>query len=140
MKFSTKYENHACELAGEDFSAEFCGCCTRSEFADDCDINMIMSRYVRTGVLDHLNNASALFADVSALGDYTTLASSLESAQEAFMQLPAAIRKAMGNDPANFESFVSDSSNNELLKMHGLIVPAVTPEIEIESPEIEKTE
>lgn len=40
---------------------------------------------------------------------------------QAFERLPVDLRKAMGNDIRNLESFLSDPNNKELLTQHGLI-------------------
>lgn len=109
--FSSKYSHHSAELAGIDCSAESFGNAVRSEFAQDCDINLIMSRYVKTGVIEHLNPLVSSFSDVSSLGDYSAMRFALSAAEDAFMQLPARVRELVGNDPARFLDFVSDPAN-----------------------------
>lgn len=122
MKFSSMYSNHAKELAGVDCSFESFGSLVRSEFQDECDINRIMDRYISTGVIEHVSNAIPVFSDVSELGDYTTLRLKLNLASNAFMELPAKLRDMMSNDPANFEPFLADPSNRDLLVSYGVFL------------------
>lgn len=140
MKFSSAYDNHAASLAGFDCSEPTCGSLTRSEFVQDCDINAIMARYVRTGILDHATSLIPAFADVSALGDYATLKGKLEIASNAFLELPAKLRDMVGNDPANFLSFVADPENSSVLAEYGLIDKVLDVGDDIPPTKAEETE
>lgn len=68
-------------------------------FKDECDINMIMSRFVKSGTFDHLNDRPARYADVSTIGDYRDVLARVASVEEDFASLPSHVRKQFGNDP-----------------------------------------
>lgn len=124
MQILSKYKNLAGQIVGRDCSKARFGSLVRSEFRDDCDINKIMARFTKTGLITHLNTAQAAFADVSELGDYTAIHNRLLAAQEAFMSLPAHIRKDMDHDPSKFEAYLADPENADKLLKAGLLVQA----------------
>lgn len=93
----------------------------RQSEAEGCDINVIMKRYEKTGLLPQVVGGAAFFADVSELGDYRTVVENIRLAEAAFGQLPADLRSRFRNDVAEFLDFVSDPANaGELVKL-GLV-------------------
>ncbi len=111
---------------------------TRQSEAKATDINEIMARYERTGVLP-VSNRQAFFADVSKMGDYREAIEQVRMAEDAFMRVEAKVRERFGNDPAQFLDFVSDPGNRAEMVELGLIedemgvppAPAVEPEIPV---------
>lgn len=98
---------------------------TRQEFADECDINVIMARYEKTGQLP-ANNAEPMYVDFTSVP--TNLMDTMrfmDEAQAAFMTLPAKVRKEFDNDPAMFVDFAGDPENLDQMRAWGL---APTPE------------
>jgi phage internal scaffolding protein len=96
---------------------------TRQEFADDCDINNLMAKYEKTGVINHFNSGTPQFVDYSALPDLQNSLTVLADARAAFMQLPAHIRRDFDNDPVEFVNFASDKTNLNQLREWGLAPP-----------------
>lgn len=97
---------------------------TRQEFADDCDINSIMSRYEATGIMNTPFAKEGLhYADYSNVPDLMTAMSVLSDAQDAFMTLPASVRRQFDNDPVEFVAFASDSANLDQMRLWGLAPP-----------------
>lgn len=107
---------------------------TRQSEAKYADINLIMKKYEKTGVLPPATR-QGFFADVSNVGDYRDALHRVQAADAYFMQLPAEYRKRFDNDPATFLDFVSDPDNIPELETMGLIqreptqnnTPAETP-------------
>lgn len=92
---------------------------TQQQFKDDCDINKIMARFVKTGVLDHLRKEPGEYAFASA----DTFRDSMEivaTANSMFEALPSQIRNFFENDTANFLSFTSDPKNLPKMQEMGL--------------------
>lgn len=87
---------------------------------DDCDINKIMARYKKLGVLPP-ETAVKQFIDVSNIGDYHSSMNAILAAQDAFMQLDARIREAFENDPALLIAALEDPSQKEKLVSLGLV-------------------
>lgn len=93
---------------------------TRQSEKDSCDINVIMRKYQKTGVLP-VKDREAFFADVSQMGDYQEAIERVRMADEAFMAMPAKLRKKFENDPAVFLDFCSNPDNRDELVELGLI-------------------
>lgn len=108
---------------------------TQQQFKAECDINRIMDRYLRTGVLsDPLSQRKpGTYGDFSELGDYMENMNKVVEAQNMFEALPARIRERFANNPANMIEFVMDSSNRDeavklgLLQIKEQIKDTVTP-------------
>lgn len=92
----------------------------KQSFRDECDINNIMSQYVATGLLEHVNERAALYDDFSGF-DFARSMNVVAKANEMFADLPAEVRKRFNNDPVAFVEFVQDDENRpEAIKL-GLI-------------------
>lgn len=99
----------------------------RQDFAEECDINVLMSKYQKTGLLPSLNRGSPMYGDYSDVPDYMTALNTVRDANEAFAALPATVRRRFENDPAQFVAFATDSANaDELVKM-GLATKRAAP-------------
>lgn len=86
---------------------------TKQSFANETNINTIVARYQKTGMISRVEDNPGIFADVSKIEDYQGMVSKIRFAQESFEQLPPALRKRFGNDPGRLVEFVSDSENIE---------------------------
>lgn len=90
---------------------------TRQADAESCDVNNIMKRYEKTGILPPYTNPG-FFADVSTFGDFHAVTEVVRQTNEIFMQLPAQLRFDFGNDVANFVNWATDPANSgELQKL-----------------------
>lgn len=107
---------------------------TRVSEQDSVDVNKIVARYEKTGVLP-VEGREAFYADVSNMGDYRTALEQVRMADEAFMQLPAALRARFDNDAAAFLDFTSDPANRAEMAELGLIEPLESPADVPASPE-----
>lgn len=96
---------------------------TRQAGAEEADINFIMKRYEKTGVLP-LETQERVFADVSELGSFREAMDVVRAAEESFMSLPARVRARFENDPVAFVDFCSDPGNRDELVQLGLVEPA----------------
>lgn len=101
---------------------------TRQEFAEECDINVLMARY-DNAVYGGPNNLPPP-PDAMHYVDWTTQPSTLleymdmmREAERAFMALPAAVRKEFDNDPVQFCDFASDPENLPQMRTWGLAAP-----------------
>lgn len=100
---------------------------TQQHFLPDCNINMIMEKYRRTGVLP-VNQTRALFGDFSDGFDFLTAQRQIAQAKEAFADLPAKLRKRFDNDPAQLIAFMEDPENRAEAEALGLVEKAKPPE------------
>jgi len=98
---------------------------TRQEFADECDINVLMQKYETSGVLNHYNSSKPQYFDVSAVPDLATAIAFANEANVAFMSLPASVRRTFDNNPVAFVEFAADPANLDQMRKWGL---APTPD------------
>lgn len=103
---------------------------TRQSMKDECDINIIMGRYLKTGVLSHVSRDNPVFADVSDLPDYRESVERVKSADALFNSLDAGVRAKFGNDTAAFLDAVMDPGREaELVALGVLKAAEVPPEV-----------
>ena len=98
---------------------------TKQEFKDSCDINNIIAKYQKTGVLEHVNRFQGDYADVATELDYRAVQDILIKAHDAFDSLPSSIRDRFANDPANFLAFVENPDNKPEMAKLGLLKDGV---------------
>lgn len=84
---------------------------TKQSFKEESDINHIMARWQRTGVIDHLAANPPTYGNFITAGDYQEACNSVIAADAAFAAMPAHIRDRMNNDPATFMNFMADPNN-----------------------------
>lgn len=87
--------------------------------AADCDVNKIVDRYMKTGVLPG-TDVEGLYGDFVDVTDFQTSMNIVIRAQEQFDALDAKVRKRFGNDPSEFLAFCNDPSNAKELVSLGL--------------------
>ncbi len=84
----------------------------------ETDINFIMKKYEKTGLITHLSTHKGKYGNFLPAVDYHEAANSLILANDMFMSLPAGIRTRFDNDPAKFLEFAQDPENvDELIEM-----------------------
>lgn len=101
---------------------------TRQEFAEEADINTIMARYEKTGLLPHYPDRKPFYGDFVDLPSFQEAQEIILQADAAFMALPARVRAEFDNDPARFVEFAQDPSNIGRLREWGLAEPLDQPE------------
>lgn len=99
---------------------------TQQHSKDEVDINNIMARYIKTGVLDHVTKYEAQYIETSEC-DYHQSMNIIRKADEMFLELPAKVRKQFDNDPGEFLSFVENPVNHSKLAEMGLTKPPMSP-------------
>lgn len=92
---------------------------TKQSHAKECDINQIMLKWQKTGMIDHRNVYQGQYGDfTNTPDDYHESMNAVISANEMFESLPAKIRLRFGNDPGQFLDFVGDPENaDEMIKL-----------------------
>lgn len=92
---------------------------THQSEKNSCDINEIMKKFEKTGILEHRNSFEGQYGDFTGLPqDYHESMNAVIAAEEMFTTLPSRIRRRFANDPGNFLDFVANPDNaKELVKM-----------------------
>lgn len=102
---------------------------TRQEFAAECDINTIMKRFGKTGVITHYSARQPQYMDLGdGVPDMMQAMNTFIVAEQAFMRLPAAVRKEFDNDPSAFVNFALEKENLPKMREWGLAPPEKAPE------------
>lgn len=96
---------------------------TRQEFADECDINILMDRYEKTGMISHVNPRNPQYLDLSDVPDLQTAHQVIQNAATEFMALPAKVRREFDNDPMEFVKFAMNPDNIDKMREWGLAPP-----------------
>lgn len=92
---------------------------TEQSHKEECDINQILSKYIKTGVLAHQKQYAPQYGDYSST-DFHEAQNIIATAMSMFQELPSKVRNHFENDPAKFLDFASDENNNEAMAMMGL--------------------
>ncbi len=95
---------------------------------DECDINILMSRYEKTGTLP-INTKQPIYGDFSNVSDYMDAVHQTAKAQAMFDALPARIRDRFGNSPEGLLEFMDDPQNLDEAIELGLVPP--DPDLEV---------
>lgn len=100
---------------------------TKQSFKDDSDINNIVARFKKTGVMDFAARNEPRYGDAVSGTDFQTAMNVIAQAKSMFAELPAGLRGKFENDPAKFLDFVHDEENEAQMRELGLLKPVVTP-------------
>lgn len=100
---------------------------TQQHMRNECNINSIMERYQKTGILTdplRTTNRKPMFDGVhNQNATYHDMCNDVLTIQENFSRIPARIRKRFGNDPDEMMAFLSDEKNRPEAEAMGLIDP-----------------
>ena len=80
---------------------------TQQHFKDECDINQILARYQKTGVIDHVNTYAEQYGEMDG-ATFTEHMQAVARAQNMFEALPSTAREHFRNDPAQFLDYISE--------------------------------
>ena len=95
---------------------------TKQCFKDDCDINLVMQKWVKHGIEPNLEPQKGFFGDFTDVADYMTACNLVIEAQESFASLDSKVRERFANDPSKFLEFMSNFENLEEAVSLGLAV------------------
>jgi len=98
---------------------------TKQQFKAESDINTIVNKYKKTGVITHYARYQGSYGDATGL-DYKNAMDVVSNANTLFLELPASVRDRFNGDPAKFLDFVQDPKNADELTEMGFREP-LTP-------------
>ena len=95
---------------------------TLQSMAAECDINKIMERFARDGLVTHVAEWGGDYGDfVNAPQSYHEALNQVLDAEDMFMTLPAHVREKYENDPGRFLEAVQDPEKREELQELGVL-------------------
>lgn len=109
---------------------------TQQQFKDEADINTIVNRFLKTGVLP-TPNTFPQYVDFEGVFDYQSAMNLVRAADESFMRMDAKVRSRFNNSPQEFLEFFADPANAPEAIRLGLAIPhtsSVTQVTEEASP------
>lgn len=93
---------------------------TEQNHKKECDVNEIIKKYDRTGLITHVSKIEAKFGDLTG-ADFKAMQDQVANAHSMFAALPAEIRKFFENEPSKLLEFMEDSGNRDQAIKMGLI-------------------
>ncbi len=93
---------------------------TKQAMQAECDINNIMAKYQRTGMIDFVNKHAAHYGDCTAI-DFQKSMQTVITMREMFSELTSSVRKRFDNDPEKFLNFMENAENRQEAIQLGLI-------------------
>lgn len=112
---------------------DFCPTKTKVSEQESTDINEIVRQFGLTGQLPD-NPLPPTYGDFSDVLDYHTAMNAVKRADEAFMDLPAALRARFSNDPAALVEFLGEETNRAEALQLGLITSSQDASVSVGSP------
>lgn len=89
---------------------------TQVHFADECNIKKMMAR-AKQGIPPIVSAKRPMFGDFSNVHSYQDAVIQIQSANEAFMELPATIRKELKNDPGELLRVLDDPDKSRAIAL-----------------------
>ncbi len=99
----------------------------QQQFKDDCNINTIMARFQKTGLVDHISNHQLEYGFATPM-QYHESMNIITHADSMFNELPSNIRNKFNNNPQAFLEFVQDPKNAEEAQKLGIALSTTAAE------------
>lgn len=84
---------------------------TQQHFKEAVDINNILAKYRKTGIIEHVKLAKERYGDFTELGEYAVHLDKVAKAQQAFESLPAELRNQFKNSIPGFFEYIQKEEN-----------------------------
>lgn len=85
---------------------------TRQAHKDECDINVIMSQYEKSGLVAHVQQFEGEYGSYDEI-DFHEAMNAVVAAEQMFLTVPSKIREKFDNDPGKFLAAVNDEEKGE---------------------------
>lgn len=99
---------------------------TEQHHKDTCDVNKIITKYDKTGLIIHANTMEAQYGDMTGM-DYKEALDKVMEIRNDFNLMPSKIRKRFNNNPEEYLRFMENPANRDEAIKLGLVLPG-TPE------------
>ena len=107
---------------------------TQQQFKEDSDINTIVDRFMKSGVLPTPVNMPQ-YVDYEGIFDFQSAMNVVRQADENFMRLDAKVRARFNNSPQEFLEFFGNPDNTEEAIRLGLAIPQAVAETQVSAAE-----
>jgi phage internal scaffolding protein len=101
---------------------------TNQSFKDQCDVNLIIAKYRKTGEITHVRNvAQGSYMDCASVPEFQEAQNIIARANSLFADVPANIRAHFDHSPEKFFAFLQDDKNAEEAIKMGLATKRPAP-------------
>ena len=107
---------------------------TQQQFKEESDINTIVDRFMKSGVLPTPTNMPQ-YVDYEGVFDFQSAMNAVRAADENFMRMDAKIRARFNNSPQEFLEFFANTENTEEAIRLGLAIPQAVAETKVSAAE-----
>ena len=94
---------------------------TKQSMKDECNVNLIMAKYQKTGLVSFVSKRQAEYMDAPAI-DFQQAMDIVKDAENMFLDMPSSMRKRFQNDPGEFYEFIHNPDNKEEMYKLGLAI------------------
>ena len=95
---------------------------TKQSFAKELDVNNIIRKFNKTGILQKLTEFEGEYGDFDEY-DLRTAIEKVQKATEMFQEVPSKIRAQFDNNAGKFIEFATDEANLDQMREWGLAKP-----------------
>jgi len=107
---------------------------TQQQFKEESDINTIVDRFMKSGVLPTPVNMPQ-YMDYEGVFDFQSAMNVVRQADENFMRMDAKIRARFNNSPQEFLQFFAEPENFDEAIRLGLAIPQAVAETKVSAAE-----
>ena len=107
---------------------------TQQQFKEDSDINTIVDRFMKSGVMPNPVNMPQ-YIDYEGIFDFQSAMNVVRQADESFMRLDAKVRARFNNSPQEFLEFFGNPDNVSEAMRLGLAIPQAVVETQVSAAE-----
>lgn len=107
---------------------------TQQQFKDEADINTIVDRFMKSGVLPTPVNMPQ-YVDYEGVFDFQSAMNAVRQADENFMRMDAKLRARFNNSPQEFLEFFANPENTDEAIRLGLAIPKAVAETQVSAAE-----
>ncbi len=93
---------------------------TEQHHKKECDVNLIIKKYDKTGLINHVAKFEGKFGDLTGM-EFKEMQDKIANAKTMFEELPAEIKKEFDNTPEKLLSFMEHDENRDRAIELGLI-------------------
>jgi hypothetical protein len=111
---------------------------------DETDVNLIMQKYTKYGILPEVKNSQPFFSDevIQYYGDYHAHVHKIRAAESYFDSLPSELREYFENSVQNLATWLSNPDNADEAVKLGLVpapaapaAPAAPEAVDVSTPD-----
>jgi len=107
---------------------------TQQQFKEESDINTIVARFMKSGVLPTPVNMPQ-YVDYEGVFDFQSAMNTIRQADENFMRMDANVRARFNNSPQEFLEFFANPENQDEAIRLGLAIPQAVAETKVSAAE-----